>query len=243
MIKIGFNDLPNYEGLTAFDQSRQGVLYKHLKDAKKIDDNIWFKKATRKKFSHWIEMRHYHNDLKAEYINSLVPKLLKEGAIYESLDKIAEGVVNRSQSNGGSTTYTSTGLAAAVAIKNSPEQKVPELTKEVVIKYIEDNYDSFLKHEGNFLGTWYNDGLWYLDVSEVLVGKNKKEEALRLGKERGQKAIYDLYQGEELFVDYSEDTNKTPEENAEQTLETPKDVETSASFKDLMSLSNKLFKK
>lgn len=39
-----------------------------------------------------------------------------------------------------------------------------------------------------FVGVWINDGMAYIDISERI---ESKQEALRLGDERGQKSVYD----------------------------------------------------
>lgn len=258
MIKVGYNELPNFEDIN-FDQSRQGILYNQLiKEGKIKTDDIAKLLPANEKTGHWIEMKQKHKKVIAKYIDTVATNLLKEGAIYESLDKVAENTVSRSISNGGATIYTTTGLAAAggyaIAIANSPEEKYGDLTVDIVKAYIEKNYDNYLKNEGYFLGTWLNEGTWYLDVSELIVGGpslSKKVEALRLAKDRGELAIYDLYNFEDVFVSQLPEleeqlkqeentTNDTQDENSG--TEVDKVVNNTASVNDIVNLSNKLFK-
>lgn len=249
MLKIGYNNLPNFKDIN-FNSSRQGILYSQLLREGIIKEAEVVKLLkNNQKVSHWIEMKYKNNKITAEYVDKVAQKLLKEGAIYDSLDKIADSVVKRSLSNGGATIYTPTGLAAgggyALAIANSPEEKFSELTVDIVTDYIERNYDSFLKNEGYFLGTWLNEGTWYLDVSELIIGEDKKDEALKLAKQRGEKAIYDLYNFQEIFVDYSKDDGADPnpnDPNGGNNGEVEKVVNNNASVDDIISLSNKLFK-
>ena len=257
MIKVGYNELPNFKDIN-FDQSRQGILFNQLVKEGKIDnDKINSLIKTTGNSSHWIEMKHKHNKVIADYIDTVATQLLKEGAIYESLDKVAENTVKRSIANGGATIYTTTGLAAAggyaVAIESSPEEKYGDLTVDTVKEYIEKHYDNYLKNEGYFLGTWLNEGTWYLDVSELIVGGpslKKKVEALRLAKDRGEKAIYDLYNFEEVFVEQlpeleeqlKQEENQPADEPKEEGTEVEKVVNNTASVNDIVNLSNKLFK-
>ena len=200
MLKIGYNNLPNFKDIN-FNSSRQGILYSQLLREGIIKEAEVVKLLkNNQKVSHWIEMKYKNNKITADYVDKVAQKLLKEGAIYDSLDKIADSVVKRSLSNGGATIYTPTGLAAgggyALAIANSPEEKFSELTVDIVTDYIERNYDSFLKNEGYFLGTWLNEGTWYLDVSELIIGEDKKDEALKLANEIREK-------GKTCDLDYS----------------------------------------
>lgn len=258
MIKVGYNELPDFKDIN-FYQSRQGILYKQLVAEHKMKEDDWFATVDKKqKHDHWIGMKVSLNQAKAKYVETVAQKLLKEGAIYESLDKVAENTVSHSISNGGATIYTTTGLAAAggyaIAIANSPEEKYGDLTVDIVKAYIEKNYDNYLKNEGYFLGTWLNEGTWYLDVSELIVGGpslSKKVEALRLAKDRDELAIYDLYNFEEVFVSQLPEleeqlkqeentTNDTQDENSG--TEVDKVVNNTASVNDIVNLSNKLFK-
>lgn len=241
MLKIGYNELPNFENIH-FNQSRQGILFKHLVAENKIKEDDWLSTVDKSAhYKHPIEMKVRLNQVKAKYVDLIATKLLKEGAIYESLDKIAEGVVSRSLSNGGSTTYTSTGLACttgyALAVAGSPEETYGDLTTDIVKGYIEKHYDNFLKNDGNFLGIWKDGGTWVLDVSEVILGESEdnKLTSLKLAKSRGEKAIYDLYNSETLYVDDFDldDTTASIVQRVVKGKETVGDV---------VNLSNKLFK-
>ena len=241
MLKIGYNELPNFENIH-FNQSRQGILFNSLVAEHKIQEDDWVSTVDKGvHYKHPIEMKVRLNQAKANYVDLIAKKLLKEGAIYDSLDNIAEGVVSRSLSNGGSTTYTSTGLACttgyALAVENSPEETYGELTTDIVTAYIEKHYDNFLKNEGNFLGIWNDDGTWVLDVSEVILGESEdtKLTALKVAKSRGEKAIYDLYNSETVYVDEFDldDTTASIVQRVVKGKET---------IGDVVNLSNKLFK-
>ena len=238
MKNIGYSFLPNFDKIN-FNSSRQGILFDQLVAQNLITGEEWIRDAKNAPSSnHWIGMKVKNNSFKAAFVDSIVPDLLKEGAIYDSLDTIAEGIVARSQSNGGSTTYVDTGLAVtggyAVAIAGSPEETYGNLDEDIVKDYIERNYDSYLKGSGHYLGTWLDGGTWYLDVSEVLIGKDKKIEALKLAKDRGEKAIYDLYNGETIYTDQLDELLKENEPISNEESGINKE-------EDFISLSNKLF--
>ena len=116
---------------------------------------------------------------------------------------LTKGIVERSKANGGSTTYISTGLAVttgfALALSKKTETMVNNLTPEVIEDFIKKYYERFLKQEGNFLGTWFNNGQWHIDVSETFY---YKEKALELAKQRELIAIYDLNKGEIIYIPY-----------------------------------------
>lgn len=63
-------------------------------------------------------------------------------------------------------------------------------------------YDFVAEHGHNLggahIGTWIDNGVVYLDVSENVADQ---EEALNLARERGERAIYDIRNGESIFVE------------------------------------------
>lgn len=76
------------------------------------------------------------------------------------------------------------------------EHKVKELTQQV-FKYIANTFDIWHNNLDMYLGVWYNseDGLWYLDLSENITDLT---EAIKLGKEKKQLAIWDCKNNGEI---------------------------------------------
>ncbi len=67
------------------------------------------------------------------------------------------------------------------------ERKLPILDTLEVVNFIKDNSD-LLALDQYYVGVWFSDGLWYLDVSENF---SNKAAAIAAGKERNQIAIWD----------------------------------------------------
>lgn len=84
-----------------------------------------------------------------------------------------------------------------------------KLRPEDFTRYFDAN-QRIAKRDGLFIGGWHDeqDGLIYFDVSELVASR---EEALALGKERGEKAIYDSLKGEEIRVEHDEEEPVTSE--------------------------------
>lgn len=59
------------------------------------------------------------------------------------------------------------------------------------------NQQAVLAQPGHYLGAWLDGDVLYLDVSQVVP---ERAVALRLGRERQQRAIYDLARHEEIAV-------------------------------------------
>lgn len=71
-----------------------------------------------------------------------------------------------------------------------------QFTRDVMKQYLRDNYH-VLRRKGNYLGTWLDPetGITWLDVASRIDGENyalEFERAVRLGKDRGELAIFDL---------------------------------------------------
>ena len=79
------------------------------------------------------------------------------------------------------------------------ELQVPltEFFTGVVADYIGQHAQKLMSNPGLCLGTWVNEGIVYLDLSENI---SSKEQALALGKERGQLAIFNLANMEEVTI-------------------------------------------
>lgn len=58
-----------------------------------------------------------------------------------------------------------------------------------------------LENKNLFVGVWYNEdnGLYYIDISEVI---NEKRKALQTAKQNKQLAIYDLKKQESIYLNY-----------------------------------------
>ena len=67
------------------------------------------------------------------------------------------------------------------------EVKSMVLTVELLADYIK-MHSYLLNEEGNFLGIWAENGLWYLDVTNVVMDK---QDAIKLGIDNEQLAIFD----------------------------------------------------
>ena len=74
------------------------------------------------------------------------------------------------------------------------EWKVNTINDDILKFYIKHHLNE-LWDEDRFLGIWYNDGYWYLDVS---INVDGLDEAIKLGKEGSQIAIWDCAKAEEI---------------------------------------------
>ena len=79
------------------------------------------------------------------------------------------------------------------------ELKVPvsEFFTGVVADYIGEHAQKLMSNSALCLGTWVNEGIVYLDLSENIASRDK---ALELGRERNQLAIFNLETFEEVVV-------------------------------------------
>jgi hypothetical protein len=120
-------------------------------------------------------------------------------------DEAAVNVAELHNQHEGSTFNVAKGSLSgtphyAVSVYKGREKKVPgaQLTPEVVKDYIAKNQD-LLSDPKNSIGTWFNkgDGQSYLDIS---VTTDNLDEALALGQQNKQLAIFDLQKFEEIPV-------------------------------------------
>jgi hypothetical protein len=104
-----------------------------------------------------------------------------------------------------------TGYAVATAV---PGVKMPaaefmdrEKGVAAIEKFLTDNIEHFADPK-NHLGLWENknDGMVYLDVTEVV---DSKEEAVRLGAARNQIAVWDFEKGDEIPTGGTGEQTKT----------------------------------
>lgn len=63
------------------------------------------------------------------------------------------------------------------------------------LEWFAHKHADILESHVTFLGTWIDGGRVYLDVSQHVV---KREDALALGRARGELAIWDCAEGEEI---------------------------------------------
>lgn len=114
--------------------------------------------------------------------------------------------------NGGFTLDTTTGLGplTGYALSVNPELTVilPGGWPTVgdLLGFVLDN-DDILDHPDKYFGAWVDTetNQLYLDVVTVF---QELEDALRHAKASGEIAIYDLFTGTEIRVDYSEGSDK-----------------------------------
>jgi hypothetical protein len=66
-----------------------------------------------------------------------------------------------------------------------------------LVEYVDAWLD---RNESSFYGSWVDDGLVYIDAVDVI---SSYAQAVELGKERNQIAIWDLLAGEEVRLDRS----------------------------------------
>lgn len=111
-------------------------------------------------------------------------------------------VVEDTLKDGGLTVKPFTGEKPAsgymVALQGY-ELKVPvsEFFTGVVADYIGQHAQKLMANPALCVGTWLNEGSVYLDLSENIPNR---EQALELGKERGQLAIFNLADMEEVTI-------------------------------------------
>jgi hypothetical protein len=89
-----------------------------------------------------------------------------------------------------------TGFAVSIFPEHERKLDMDKLTQDELDKYREDTRSAWEKDDKVHLGGWHNageDGKFYLDASKVV---DTKEEAIKLGKEHGQLAGYDIEKGE-----------------------------------------------
>lgn len=111
-------------------------------------------------------------------------------------------VVEDTLANGGLTVKPFTGEKPAsgymVALEGYELQvPVSEFFTGIVADYIGQHAQKLMANPSLCLGTWVNEGVVYLDLSENIQSRDK---ALELGRERSQLAIFNLETFEEVVV-------------------------------------------
>jgi hypothetical protein len=105
---------------------------------------------------------------------------------------------------GGATVSVTTGQSPdsgyAVSLPGF-EYSVQSWTKRsneaLVFAYV-DKYRAKLAQPGHYLGSWVHDGRLYLDITRVIP---ELAQAIKLGREGNQLAIYDIRNERELSLD------------------------------------------
>lgn len=84
-----------------------------------------------------------------------------------------------------------------VALPNR-EKKIKHLTIQDISDFCNENSDR-LFNSNIYLGGWYHEGFYYLDVSAMFIHKN---DALSVGRENNQIAIYDAENQCDINIKY-----------------------------------------
>lgn len=106
------------------------------------------------------------------------------------------------EKNGGAT-FNLQGKSPSSGYMVSLQGHEEILTKEEfqnsvnLLDYIQRKKNILKSISNIYVGVWYNEGKYYLDLSENIADK---ETALRLGIRRGQKAIWDIVEGDEISL-------------------------------------------
>jgi hypothetical protein len=113
-----------------------------------------------------------------------------------------ERIARSARSPGGGFTYQplttnqpTTGWAVSIYPEHEVKLKASEVTRERVHAYVQDRMHVFRSDPQAHLGGWHDPdtGTVYLDISRVV---GSRAEAMRLGREHRQKAVYSLDEGE-----------------------------------------------
>jgi hypothetical protein len=197
-IKVGYYSMPDYNDKGG--QARQIVLLEQLIDEKVIEGTEWhrFYDRTPIKANSPAVLGKKRVDAQIKYIDSIVEKLLKNGNIYANLEDLAKGVAEQSKANGGVIVYPNTGLKVATGFAvpfvtllkhKSLEIEAAELTPKVIEEFISKHYHDFLKYKGKYFAARFDNGRWYLDVSDVVL---YEKTAVELAKSRGIETVYNI---------------------------------------------------
>lgn len=126
--------------------------------------------------------------------------LFGDQPIEQKAPPLVPSILEAHEANGGSTfNPTKSNLAGtdnyAVAMYPQRGEVINgKLTPEAMQKFIDKNAD-LLKDPNNSIGTWTNEGKQYLDIVHTIPDR---AEAIRLGRENNQKAIFDLKNMQEI---------------------------------------------
>ena len=116
--------------------------------------------------------------------------------------EVLYSVVEDTLANGGLTIKPFTGEKPAsgymVALEGYELQvPVSEFFTGIVADYLGEHAQKLMSNPALCLGTWLNEGIVYLDLSENV---GSRERALELGRERHQLAVFNLETFEEVTV-------------------------------------------
>ena len=135
----------------------------------------------------YAEVLIYQTSFKILIINQIKP-------ITMNLTKVLEtAIANKGISYSISTGNYNVTTGYMVSIQGQ-EWKVSTINDDILKFYVKHHLNE-LWDEDRFLGIWLNKGQWYLDVS---VNVEDLDEALRLGKNNNQIAIWDCAKAEEI---------------------------------------------
>ncbi len=117
--------------------------------------------------------------------------------LLENLQKLYLNILNE----GGSTydtkndMFISNGYAVSIHKEYEEVVNIDDFTTLTILKYYEKNYKVFKNDPNAYFGFWIDGNKVYLDISNVYFDFN---EAVALGKENKQLAIYDLSKNEDI---------------------------------------------
>ena len=189
------------------DENLLVTIYNQLVTEKFIKEDLWHDYADREfikdaKFPTAISAQKIK--AKCQAVTNILDKLPKEAKIYTDLSQLVTSIYSNSVRNNSTSVYIETGLNAIVsgymvAKENSKELKVPEsdFSPKVIEQYIKDNSNT-LKQDNTFLGTWFDNGIWYIDSSERIKSCIL---AMYLAIKRNQLAIYDLIRNSSIYTE------------------------------------------
>lgn len=117
-------------------------------------------------------------------------------------DTFASEFVTAAKANGGATRtlHGNSPQSGYMVSVPGPEKVLKSLTARSVDAFTTKHADK-LSHPGAYVGVWFNseDGQWYLDIS---VNVRTRSQALKLGRQWSQLAIWDVENGSEIRVGY-----------------------------------------
>lgn len=61
-------------------------------------------------------------------------------------------------------------------------------------------YSDILENDKNYIGVWYDNGTYYIDISMHVMNKDN---AIKLAKDNLQKTIFDIKNGTNICLDYN----------------------------------------
>jgi len=108
-----------------------------------------------------------------------------------------KSVVTHTLQNGGGTFPMPSGGYMVGGVVPSAICKTQDM-EDFLARFLVEHEDAV---ESAYLGTWIEGDTVYIDVAENVPDL---ETAVRLGRQRGEKAIYDVANGRSIYVDEGE---------------------------------------